>query len=154
MVTRRQWNLDDNENWNFIRLIATTEARRGDNGCRVTVSEVAMHLLLHGNSSSLLNQSECSKVQYDSSLAKLPFLGHVLPYKFVADSSLRTFGFHFFDFAKIFFFLQSKVVSLAYNPKPGISCLCVYAGWSSNTPRRRVPFSFPFMARTVAVEVC
>jgi hypothetical protein len=57
MVTERKWNIDDKENFNFVYLAATMEERLGDTTCGVTVSEVAMHLFLHGNVGSSLNQT-------------------------------------------------------------------------------------------------
>jgi hypothetical protein len=49
-------------------------------------------------------------------LAKQPFLSHALPYKILPDLPS---GFQFFTFRGNNFFLQSKVVSLAFNPQPG-----------------------------------
>jgi hypothetical protein len=46
-----------------------------------------------------------------------PFLEHLSSFDPVLDC---------LDFAKIFFFLQSKVVSLASNPQPGGPGPCIY----------------------------
>jgi hypothetical protein len=63
-----------------------------------------------------------------SSSAEQPLLSHNLPSKIMPDLSwLATSRFHFFGLRNGgFFFLQSKVVSLASNPQPGDPGHCIF----------------------------
>jgi hypothetical protein len=61
--------------------------------------------------------SDGFRFEPSSSVTKEPFLSHSLPQKILPDcirSSVRFFGFR----NNIFFFLQSKVISLASSPYP------------------------------------
>jgi hypothetical protein len=52
-------------------------------------------------------------------------------------------GFHFFVFSGSIF-LQSKVSSLAFNPKPGGQCLCIYVPQERGGPVIHPGTGFPF----------
>jgi hypothetical protein len=73
------------------------------------------------------------------------------------DSARFVIRFLFLWIPQQYFFLQSRVVSLACNPQPGGPGPCTYIpqwqGGSVIPPRHRVPFSSPSTTHRATVEV-
>jgi hypothetical protein len=62
-----------------------------------------------------------------SSLRKHQFFNHNLPHKILTYlPRIKSSSFHFFGFRNNNCFLQSKVVSLSWNPQPGGPGSCIY----------------------------